>query len=260
MDQAMGLPMRERERAKMEMLGRFATGIAHDFNTILHGIAGYAELLVMDTPDGSAERRYAQNVLNAAERATMLVEQILAYSRSERDKPSVVDLCSVAGEVMELFRGTLPRGIELQSRLPSQPLHVAARATQVHQVLMNLCTNAAHAIGERGTIRVTVELASNGGAMLEVTDTGCGMDAATAGRIFEPFFTTKEAGKGTGLGLSLVQAIVSELGGSIDVATKVGIGTTFTVWLPAAANSQPSRLANHSSPRRNHARQRCEQS
>ena len=237
MDHAMAVPVCDQQREKLEMLGRFSAGIAHDFNSILYAIVGYADLLLMRTSVGSAEQRYAQNVLTAAQRASALVEQILAYSKGGRGKRGVVDLRDVVAETMELFRATLPGGIALEPSLPSRPLRVLADATQLHQVVMNLCTNAAHAIGERGTI--TVVLGAEGGrAVLKVTDTGCGMDAATAARIFEPFFTTKETGKGTGLGLSLVQAIVSDLGGCIDVATKPGLGTTFTIALPLATLRQ----------------------
>jgi len=233
MDHAMALPMRERQRENLETLGRFSAGIAHDFNSILYAIVGYADLLVMRTSRGSTERRYAENVLTAAQRASALVEQILAYGSNERGKRCVVDLREVVLEALEHFRGKLPGGIALESSIASAPLRVLGDATQLHQVVMNLCTNAAHAIGERGTIQVTLD-ADGGHAVLKVTDTGCGMDAATAARIFEPFFTTKETGKGTGLGLSLVQAIVSDLGGSIEVATKLGLGTTFTIALPLA--------------------------
>ena len=234
MEHAMALPVYERQREKMEMLGRFSAGIVHDFNSILYAIVGYADLLVMRTSHGSAERRYAENVLTAAQRASALVDQILSYGRGDRAKRCVVDLRDAAAEALELFRGKLPGGIALESSIASAPVRVLADATQLHQVVMNLCTNAAHAIGERGTIRVALDATEDGSAVLKVTDSGCGMDAETAARIFEPFFTTKETGKGTGLGLALVQAIVSDLGGSIDVATQVGRGTTFTIALPLA--------------------------
>ena len=234
MDHAMALPMRERQRENLETLGRFSAGIAHDFNSILYAIVGYADLLVMRTSRGSTERRYAENVLTAAQRASALVEQILAYGSNDRAKRCVVDLREVVLEALEHFRGKLPGGIALESSIASAPLRVLADDTQLHQVVMNLCTNAAQAIGERGTLRVVLSAEEGGRAVLKLTDTGCGMDAATAARIFEPFFTTKETGKGTGLGLSLVQAIVSDLGGSIEVATKLGLGTTFTIALPLA--------------------------
>jgi len=240
------LENRLRQSAKMEAVGRLAGGIAHDFNNILGGILGYAEMLVENAKHGSAERRYAQNVLTAAERASALVEQILTYSRSQRGNRVPVDLGAIIAETLELVRGSLSVQSELQITLPAKPLYVIADPTQVHQIVMNLCTNAMHAIGERGTIRVSVEavdapterafahttLAPGRYAVLKVEDTGRGMDAATLGRLFEPFFTTKEVGKGTGLGLSLVYGIVTDSGGAVEVTSTPGKGSCFAVYLP----------------------------
>jgi PAS domain S-box-containing protein len=240
------LENRLRQSAKMEAVGRLAGGIAHDFNNILGGILGYAEMLVETAKEGSAEHRYAQNVLTAAERASALVEQILTYSRSQRGNRVAVDLSAIVAETLELVRGSLSADSELQITLPAKPLYVIADPTQIHQIVMNLCTNAMHAIGERGTIRVSAEavdapaertfahttLAPGRYAVLEVEDTGRGMDATTLGRLFEPFFTTKEVGKGTGLGLSLVYGIVTDSGGAIEVTSTVGKGSCFAVYLP----------------------------
>src|SRR2546430_1614609 len=230
------LEQRLRQAQKMEAVGRLAGGIAHDFNNILGGILGYAEMLLESAPQGSAERRYAQNVLTAAERASSLVEQILTYSRSQRGNRVPVDLGAIIAETLELVRGSLSVESELQITLPVKSLYVIADPTQVHQIVMNLCTNAMHAIGQRGTIRVSVEaldapterafahttLPPGRYAVLKVEDTGRGMDAATLGRLFEPFFTTKEVGKGTGLGLSLVYGIVMDSAGAIEVTSTVG--------------------------------------
>ena len=240
------LENRLRQSAKMEAVGRLAGGIAHDFNNILGGILGYAEMLVETAKEGTAERRYAQNVLTAAERASALVEQILTYSRSQRGNRAAVDLSAIVAETLELVRGSLSVDSELQITLPAEPLYVIADPTQIHQIVMNLCTNAMHAIGERGTIRVSAEavdaptertfthttLAPGRYAVLKVEDTGRGMDATTLGRLFEPFFTTKEVGKGTGLGLSLVYGIVTDSGGAIEVTSTVGKGSCFAVYLP----------------------------
>src|SRR3954464_1246505 len=240
------LEQRLRQAEKMEAVGRLAGGIAHDFNNILGGILGYAEMLVENTAQGSAERRYAQNVLTAAERGSSLVEQILTYSRSQRGRRVPIDLGAIVAETLELVRGSLAAGVELEVSLEPKSLYVMADPTQVHQIVMNLCTNAMHAIAGRGRIRVSVEafeareerafahttLAAGRYALLKVEDTGRGMDAQTLGRLFEPFFTTKEVGKGTGLGLSLVYGIVTDSGGAIDVTSTLGEGSRFAIYLP----------------------------
>src|SRR5262249_45671437 len=240
------LEQRLRQGEKMEAGGRLAGGIAHDFNNILGGILGYAELLTEQAPEGSPLRRYARNVLTAANRARGLVDQILAYSRSQRVQRAPIDLGRIVAETLELVRGSLPAGMQLQVQGPSTPLFVMGDATQLHQVLMNLCTNALQAMSGGGTLRVSLESAdarvervlSHGnlqpGSYVQLTreDRGPGMDEATIARIFEPFFTTKEIGKGTGLGLSLVYGIVTDSGGGIDVASTPGRGSTFAIYLP----------------------------
>jgi PAS domain S-box-containing protein len=240
------LEQRLRQAQKMEAVGRLAGGIAHDFNNILGGILGYAEMLVEQTAAGSPFKRYAQNVLTAANRARGLVDQILAYSRSQRGQRVAVDLGRIVAETLELVRGSLDPEISLEAKLPATPLQVFGDATQLHQVVMNLCTNAIQAMGGKGALRVSLEtaevsaerplahgaLAPGTYARLSVEDTGSGMDEATLGRIFEPFFTTKEVGKGTGLGLALVYGIVTDAGGAIDVASAPGRGTTFTIYMP----------------------------
>ena len=196
--------------------------------------------------EGSPLKRYAQNVLTAANRARGLVDQILAYSRSQRGKRVPVDFGRIVAETLELVRGSLRPGIQLEAKLPATPLFVVGDATQLHQVLMNLCTNAIQAMGEDGTLRVALEAADADAeralahgtlqpgpyVRLTVEDTGPGMDEATIARIFEPFFTTKEVGKGTGLGLSLIYGIVTDSGGGIDVTSALGRGSTFTIYLP----------------------------
>ena len=255
------LEQRLRQAEKMQAVGRLAGGIAHDFNNILGGILGYAEMLVEGTAAGSALKRYAQNVLVAANRASRLVEQILWYSRSQRGKRAPVDLGRIVAETLELVRGSLAPGIRLEAKLPAAPLSVVGDPTQLHQVTMNLCTNAIQAMGGNGILRVALEAAdvateralahatlqAGAYARLTVEDTGSGMDEATLARIFEPFFTTKEAGKGTGLGLALVYGIVTDSSGAIDVASAVGQGSKFTIYIPRV-DSPPAAGAENEEP------------
>jgi PAS domain S-box-containing protein len=240
------LEQRLRQAEKMEAVGRLAGGIAHDFNNILGGILGYAEMLVETAEPGSPQKRYADNVLAAANRASALVEQILWYSRSQRGKRVPVEMDRIVGETLELVRGSLAPGIRLETRLPGAPLFVVGDPTQLHQIMMNLCTNAIHAMGEKGTLRVSLEaeevletrvfahttLHAGSYARLAVEDSGSGMEPATLARLFEPFFTTKEVGKGTGLGLSLVYGIVTDSSGAIDVQSEPGRGSRFVIYLP----------------------------
>ena len=240
------LESRLRQAEKMEAVGRLAGGIAHDFNNILGGILGYAEMLAENAPAGSPLKRYADNVLTGANRASGLVEQILSYSRSQRGKRAPVELGRIVAETLELVRGSLPPGIRLESEFSSSPIHVVGDPTQLHQVTMNLCTNACHAMPQGGVLRVTLDAQSveaeralahntlHAGtyARLTVEDTGSGMDEATLARIFEPFFTTKEVGKGTGLGLALVYGIVTDSAGAIDVTSAPGRGSRFAIYLP----------------------------
>ena len=237
---------RLRQAEKMEAVGRLAGGIAHDFNNILGGILGYGEMLLEGAAEGSADQRYARNLLLAANRARDLVEQILTYSRSQRVVRGPVEIGRIVAETLEVIRGSLSGGIALEPALPDTPLVVFGDPTQLHQVVMNLCTNAIQAMGGGGTLSVSLEavdlerelvfvqatLSPGRYVKLTVADTGTGMDSATLARIFEPFFTTKEVGRGTGLGLSLVYGIVTDSGGATQVTSELGHGTTFEVYLP----------------------------
>jgi PAS domain S-box-containing protein len=239
---------RLRQAEKMEAVGRLAGGIAHDFNNILGGILGYAEMVFAECAEGTPVKRYARNILTGANRARDLVDQILAYSRSQRAKRAPVELDRIVGETLELVRGSLAPGIVLDLALSPAPLVVVGDPTQLHQVVMNLCTNAIHAMRGSGTLRVALEAVEAAGertlahgtlapgryVRLTVADSGSGMDAATLARIFEPFFTTKEAGRGTGLGLPLVYGIVTDSGGAIHVTSEIGRGSAFEIYLPRA--------------------------
>ena len=251
-----------RESQKMESLGTLAGGIAHDFNNILGAILGNLDLLRREPGIPPAAAARLEQINQSAQRARSLVQQILAFGRRQpqalRDQP----LRPLVEESLALLRASLPAGVQLRAVLAEQPLLVRADATQVQQVLMNLCSNAWHALPpEGGTIEVGFDaLPSEGAARpgtvqragcpvhLWVRDSGSGMDDATRARIFEPFFTTKPVGRGTGLGLAVVHGIVSEHGGSIAVDSAPGRGSTFHVYLPcgeeaAARVGQPPAAA-----------------
>jgi len=255
------IEQRLRQAAKMEAVGRLAGGVAHDFNNILAGIFAYGEMLVEETPRGSPLRRYAQNVVTAASRGRDLVQQILTYSRSQCSKRVSVDIAGIVAETLELVRASLPADIRLEMRAPAEALLVDGDVTQLHEVVMNLCSNAIHAMSGGGTLHVTLEttdrsteqalshgpLGPGRYVQLIVEDSGCGMHEETLARIFEPFFTTKEVGRGTGLGLALVHGMIADAGGAIDVQSTAGEGSTFTIYLPrselaAAALEVPTPL------------------
>ncbi len=240
------LEQRLREAEKLEALGTLAGGIAHDFNNILGAILGYGNMVHGAAPEGTALQRHAGNVLAAAQRAKALVDQILGYSRSQRGPRNPVDVRAVVSETLDLLRASLRESIQLEAGYDAGALVVLCDPTQVHQIVMNLCTNAMQAMPGSGTLRVNVSrqdlptgrsfshgtLLTGAYVQVMVADTGMGMDADLLKRVFEPFFTTKEPGAGTGLGLALVHNIVAELGGAIDVQSAPGQGSAFCVYLP----------------------------
>jgi PAS domain S-box-containing protein len=235
-----------RQSQKMEAIGTLAGGIAHDFNNILGAILGYGELALQHSAEGSALRRYLDNVLHAAGRAKSLVDRILGFSRSGLGERAPVHVQSITEETLELLSASLPAGIRLEQKLSAGNAAVIGDATRLHQVVMNLCTNAFHAMEHGGILSVTLEcinlseprslsrgtLAPGPHVRLTVSDSGNGIAPEVFERIFDPFFTTKGVGEGTGLGLSVVHGIVTDLGGAIQVTTQAGRGTTFEVWLP----------------------------
>ena len=236
------------QAAKLEAIGRLAGGIAHDFNNILGAILGYGELAQSNLAEGSAVRRQIDQVMHAGTRGKGLVDRILAFSRSGMGERVPVPVQSIVEETLELLAASLPADVRLESRLRAADAAVIGDPTQFHQVVMNLCTNAVQAMVRGGALMVELEHASvddprllSHGKLsaghhlrLSVGDTGSGIQPAVLERIFDPFFTTKRVGDGTGLGLALVHGIVGDFGGVIDVATEVGVGTTFTIWLPPA--------------------------
>jgi PAS domain S-box-containing protein len=242
------LEVQLRQSQKMEAMGTLAGGIAHDFNNILGAILGYGELAQQESKPDSPLRRYVDNVMHAAERAKALVDRILGFSRSGLGERAYVHIQSVIEETLELIAASLPANIRLEKSLLAGDAALIGDSTQLHQVAMNLCTNAVHAMEQGGILNVSLErldvakaqLVSRGSLSpgpyirLVIKDTGVGINPDVVERIFDPFFTTRGVGKGTGLGLSLVHGIVTDLGGAIHVNSAIGKGTTFEIWLPAA--------------------------
>jgi CheY-like chemotaxis protein len=223
-----------RDAQKMEAIGTLAGGIAHDFNNILAAILGNVAMARQDAAEGMAIDASLGQIERSAVRARALVQQILTFSRMQAQELRVQALQPMIDETLQMLRAAMPAQVELAVRLPAQPVWVRADTTQMQQVVMNLCTNAWHALpGGRGRIEVGVELeAAAARAHLWVADDGCGMDEATRARVFEPFFTTKQVGHGTGLGLAVVHGIVSVHGGTIQVESVPGVGTRFDLRFP----------------------------
>ncbi|MGD9183116.1 MAG: PAS domain S-box protein [Desulfobacterales bacterium] len=232
---------------KMEAIGTLAGGIAHDFNNILSVIIGYAELVLMNGNVDGEVRQNLKEIFNASKHARDMVKQILAFSRQNKHERKPIQVRHIVKEALKLLRASLPATINIQQKIEKNTGVIKADPTQFHQVLMNLCTNAAHAMHEKdGVLKISlrnVELDQNDTARhpelkpgpylkLSISDTGDGIHPETQDRIFDPYFTTKEKGEGTGLGLAVVQGIIKSHNGAITVESKVGQGSTFHVYLP----------------------------
>lgn len=245
---------------KMEAIGTLAGGIAHDFNNILASLMGYTELSLMYVDDAELVSKNLSNILKACERAKDLTQQILTFSRKDDGRMSNVSLNSIIRESLGLLRASIPRNIELKTNIDIENFVVLADPTKIQQVIMNLCTNASHAIGESaGVIEVIVkrtiidevesknyyrELSSGNYIRISVSDTGNGIPKNIMNRIFDPFFTTKARGEGTGLGLSVVHGIIKSHKGDIKVYSEVGKGTTFNIYLPLVELDNEEALEN----------------
>jgi len=241
---------------KMEAIGTLAGGIAHDFNNILSAVIGFTELSLLDVPHGSQLQANLQHVVSAGQRAKKLIRQILTFSRQSNPETQPVQLRVIFQEAIELLRASLPATIEIKHDIQSKAF-VMADPSQLHQVVMNLCTNASQAIHPESGIlelalhdrRIDAGIADKypdmiPGAYVEmvVSDTGHGMSPQTLRRIFDPFFTTKEKGQGTGMGLAVVHGIVKNYKGEIAVQSTVGEGTTFRVLLPTVKETEATEL------------------
>ncbi len=241
------LETRLRQSQKMEAIGTLAGGIAHDFNNILAAIIGNTELLQYQENIIGPERKKLDNIYAASQRAKDLVGQILLFSRKSEQECKPVALRVIVKETLKLLKASLPSTIEIRLLMTDESIQVLADPTQIHQILMNLCTNAHHAMLHTGGVLAlevsaidigageswhTKGLAPGAWVKISVKDTGEGMPPGIKERIFEPYFSTKEKGVGTGLGLAVVHGIVQSYGGFIDVYSQPGEGTTFTVFLP----------------------------
>jgi signal transduction histidine kinase len=240
------LESRLRHRQRLETVGTLAGGIAHEFNNVLLPIVLYTELALAESPAHSPVHQDLQEVLASVSRARDVVDKILTFSRTAgAPKLEWIDLEPVVRQALRLFGALVPASLELRAELAGPYPPVRADAALTVQLIMNLCTNAYHALGEApGTVTVGLGRsptrpgtggapAPSGYVVLSVTDTGEGIDPAVVERIFEPFFTTREVGRGTGLGLSVVHGIVESFGAAIHIETALGCGTTFRVFFPA---------------------------
>lgn len=255
-----GIDITERKRMeaqllqsqKHEALGTLTGGIAHDFNNILAIILGYTEIAEMQTPEANPARQALEEVKSASLRARDIVSQLLTFTRKEQQEHKIFDIRPIVKEGLKMLRSTLPASIEFQSRIPEEPLPVKADETQIHQTLINLCTNAAQAMEGIGVLDVRLEgivfdttepvvdqhLEPGEYVMLSVRDSGLGIEQKDLQRIFDLYFTTKATGKGTGLGLSVVLGILKAHNGGITVSSERGKGTTFAVFLPLSREKQ----------------------
>ena len=248
------LEQEARRMQKMEAIGTMAGGIAHDFNNILAGIIGFTEIVLRNLGEqhNAKDLQYLRNILSAGERARGLINKILTFSRQTEMERRPLSVQRTINDVLQLIRVSLPSTITIECDLDSQA-SVLADPIQLHQVFMNLCTNAGHAMKERGgVLRITLdevfldadftgrypEIVIGEYVRIEVADTGKGIPARLLGRIFDPFFTTKKKGEGTGLGLSMVHGIISAMHGLITVDSQEEHGTSFTLYLPRIRSAE----------------------
>ncbi len=236
-----------RQSQKMEAVGRLAGSIAHDFNNLLTIIDGYSSLIIAD-PTAEETGQNAREVVEAARKASFITRKLLSFSHKEQTELVVLDLNTTLADTDKMLSRLIGEKVQLLTRFTSETIHVRADPVQLGQILMNLAVNARDAMpnGGRITIRTECQQIDHGEcrkpdefpegtyAMISVKDTGQGIDPEKIDQIFEPFFTTKESGKGTGLGLSIIKSIVKQTGGFIDLASKLGGGTTFMIYFPLA--------------------------
>jgi PAS domain S-box-containing protein len=246
------LERRLQQTQRLESLGTLAGGIAHDFNNILGAILGFGEMALHKAKPGSDMQRHLNQVMQAGDRARLLVRRILDFSRSGVVERAPVHIQSIIEEVVSLLQPTLAKGVTIESDLNAGDAAVIGDSTQLYQVAMNLCTNALQATDDASSVRVRLNrvdvsesrsllhgrVSAGSYVCLEVEDTGIGIAPEILQRIFNPFFTTKRGNDGTGLGLSVVHGVVADHGGAIDVTSGLGVGTTVSVWLPTRGHCE----------------------
>lgn len=239
---------------KMESIGTLAGGIAHDFNNILSPIMIHSEMAMMELPPDSPVQFNVEQIFQAGQKAKDMVKQILAFSRKGKGELAAIKITPILQEILKMLRSTIPATIGIHQNFAVQSDTVFANPTQIHQIMLNLCTNAAYAMKEEGgalevslvqedidsqTAAKHIDLNPGPYLKLSVSDTGTGIDSETIQKIFEPYFTTKEPGEGTGMGLALIHGIVKSNGGAIAVESEQGKGTTFDVYLPRIETDLP---------------------
>jgi PAS domain S-box-containing protein len=244
---------------KMESLGTLAGGIAHDFNNILFPIVGYTEMLLDDIPKDSPYRESLNEIYVSTLRAKELVKQILTFARQKSSELKLMKIQPIISEVLKLIRSTIPTTIDIKQDIDPACGVIKADPTQIHQIIMNLATNAYNAMEESGgelkiSLKevefnefnlINVEMTPGLYACLTVNDTGIGMENDLTSKIFDPFFTTKEVGKGTGMGLAIVHGVVKNMGGAIGLHSKLGEGTEFNIYLPVVKKSTKGKKTNN---------------
>ena len=253
---------RLRQSEKMEAIGQLAGGIAHDFNNILGGIIGYSDLSLDLVEKNSLIEKNLRKIINASERAKQLVQQILTFSRKGNQQKSVIAVYPIIKEVLELLRATIPSSVIIESNLIMESKPILGDPTKIHEMILNLATNSVYAMDRKGVLKVQLypllldsEIYSRTGkitpgeyTVIEIADTGHGMDTKTLQKAFDPFFTTKPVGVGTGMGLSVVLGVVQLHGGDIQVESEPGKGTTFKIYLPASGEKLEQDCTDNGSP------------
>jgi len=250
-----------RQAQKMEAIGILAGGIAHDFNNILYPMVGYAEMSMDDLPEESPVRNFLKEILKGTDRAKELIQQILTFSRKKEFKLTPVRIQPVIKETLKFIRASLPSNIEIQTAINEKCGVIMADTTQIHQIIMNLCTNAYHAMREKGGVmKISLDevdiypenssdyigIRRGNYIRIRVSDTGTGMDEKVKANIFSPYFTTKSVGEGSGLGLSVVYGIVKEYKGEIRFYSELDKGTTFEIFLPRLNSCESNLTADDS--------------